>query len=117
MFDLHLIIFRSIKDELETKIDFDMSLNDLLEKGLIKNHRYPFFYFKDNRNNRLNIFADEKLLKEIHENEEALLCYKKYLPRNNTVNFIMKNPVNKLILLMFRCWNKLFFPLILSQLD
>lgn len=75
-----------------------MSLNDLLEKGLIKNHRYPFFYFKDNRNNNLNIFTDDdKLLKEINENEEVLLCYKKYLPRNNTIDFIMKNPVNKIL--------------------
>ncbi len=88
-----MIIYRSIKDETETKIDFDISLDLLLEKGLIKNHLYPFFHFKDNRNTNLNIFVDEKMFKEINESEEAFLVYKKYLPRNNTCDFIMKNPV------------------------
>ena len=101
LFDLHLIIFRSIKEETETKIDFDMRLDSLLEKGLIKNYRYPFFYFKDNRNSNLNIAYDEKLYKELNEVEEPLACYKKYLPRNNSVDFIKKNPVSKIKLIYF----------------
>jgi len=65
-----------------------------LEKGLIKNYKYPFFYFKDNKNSNLNIDFNEEILKEINFNEEPLLCYKKYLPRNNPLDFIIRNPVN-----------------------
>lgn len=93
LFDLHLIMFRSIKDETETKIDSDIKINMFFELGLIKNWSFPFFEFKDNRNLNLKINLDTNTLKDITDNEDPLLCYKKILPRNNIVDFIKKNPV------------------------
>jgi hypothetical protein len=93
LFDLHLIIFRSMKEESETKIDFDMKLNELSDLGLIKNYRFPFFYFKDNTNSDFQIKLNKDYYKEINEFEDYRKIYKKYLPRNNAIDFIKKNPV------------------------
>ena len=93
LFDLHLIIFRSMKEESETKIDFDMKLNELSDLGLIKNYRFPFFYFKDNTNSDFQIKCNKEFYEEINKFEDSRRVYKKYLPRNNSVDFIKKNPV------------------------
>ena len=41
LFDLHLAIYHSIKDELETKIDHKITLGTLRNLGLIKDYKYP----------------------------------------------------------------------------
>ena len=46
LFDVHLALYRKIKDDSETKIDFTVTFNSLHNKGLLKNPKYPFFIFK-----------------------------------------------------------------------
>ncbi len=93
VFDLHLILYRSIKDEPETKIDFNIKMRELSDLGLLKNFKFPFFIFKDNRNinNRVGkeFSEDLELKKLIYENKETFLLYKNYLPRTSTM-MIMK---------------------------
>lgn len=96
LFDLHLTMFRNLKQETETKIDFDIELGDLHEKGLLKNHKYPFFIFKDNRNNgNLITSYEEKLesLKTITENNfETFTMYNNFLPRAGVLNVLNSHP-------------------------
>ena len=88
-----------MKEESETKIDFDMKLSELSDLGLIKNYRFPFFYFKDNRNSDFQIKLNKEFYEEINQFEDTSIVYKKYLPRNNSIDFIKKNPVNNLNLM------------------
>jgi hypothetical protein len=67
-----------------------MKLNKLSDLGLIKNYRFPFFYFKDNTNSNFQIKINKDYYNEFEDSRKA---YKKYLPRNNTIDFIKKNPV------------------------
>ena len=72
LFDVHLALYRKIKDDSETKIDFTVTFNSLHNKGLLKNPKYPFFIFKDNRNNgELIQFHEDKIefLKKIKDNK------------------------------------------------
>ena len=49
LFDLHLCLYQQIKPDYENKISFDVKIDALHEKGLLKNNKYPFFIFKDNK--------------------------------------------------------------------
>ena len=96
LFDVHLALYRKIKSDNETKVDFNVTLNNLHNKGLLKNPKYPFFIFKDNRNNgELIQFHEDKVefLKKIKDNKnEAYLMYNNYLPRVNTLNILNSHP-------------------------
>ena len=96
LFDVHLALYRKIKDDLETKIDFSVTFQDLHNKGLLKNPKYPFFIFKDNRNNgELIQFHEDKIefLKKIKDNKyETYLIYNNYLPRVNPLNILNCHP-------------------------
>lgn len=97
MFDLHLILYRSIKDELETKLNFNIYLSELKEQGLLKNYKYPFFNFKDNRNSHNKIEKkleeDSTLYEEITYNDHELyMVYKNYLPRANALMMLKRFP-------------------------
>ena len=96
LFDLHLALYRKIKNDNETKIDFSVNLGYLHNKGLLKNPKFPFFIFKDNRNNGdLIQFHEDKIeaLKKIKENNyESYLLYKNFLPRVNVLNTLNCHP-------------------------
>ena len=96
LFDLHLAIYRSLKIETETKVDFDMTLGTLKGIGLLKNHKFPFFIFRDNRNtgNLIMTYEDKyEILKTISENEyELYTIYQNYLPRVGTLNILNARP-------------------------
>ena len=96
LFDVHLALYRKIKDDSETKIDFAVTFNSLHNKGLLKNPKYPFFIFKDNRNNgELIQFYEDKVeyLKKIKDyKNETYLIYKNYLPRVNPLNILNWHP-------------------------
>ena len=49
LYDLHLCLYRQIKPEYENKISNDVKIDALHEKGFIKNSKYPFFIFKNNK--------------------------------------------------------------------
>ncbi|MCQ2816448.1 MAG: hypothetical protein MJ252_04190 [archaeon] len=96
LFDLHLAIFRSLKPETETKIDFDVKLGDLFDKGFLKSYKYPFFVFKDNRNKGALIQSYEdklELLETISKNNfETYTMYKNYLPRLDIFGMLNSHP-------------------------
>ena len=96
LFDVHLALYRKIKSDNETKIDFNLTFDDLHKKDLLKNPKYPFFIFKDNRNNgELIQFHEDKVeyLKKIKDNKyETYLMYKDYLPRVNSLNILNSHP-------------------------
>ena len=90
LYDLHLCLYRQIKPEYENKISNDVKIDALHEKGFIKNSKYPFFIFKNNKlphfflANSPQIRSD--LLKNIIDSgydENAI--YSLYLPRINTI--------------------------------
>ena len=96
LFDVHLALYRKIKSDSETKMDFNITFESLHNKGLLKNPKYPFFIFKDNRNNgELIQFHEDKIefLQKIKENKyETYLMYKNYLPRVNPLNILNCHP-------------------------
>ena len=98
LFDLHLILFRNIKDDLETKVDHNLKLIDIKNNELLKNSKYPFFIFKDNRNKSfltLELFDYNEILREYSE-ESFLNLYKLYhgyLPRANTISLLRYSPI------------------------
>ena len=96
LFDVHLALYRKIKSDNETKLDFNLTFENLHNKGLLKNPKYPFFIFKDNRNNgELIQFHEDKIefLKKIKDNKyETYLMYKNYLPRVNPLNILNCHP-------------------------
>ena len=96
LFDVHLALYRKIKSDSETKLDFKLTFENLHNKGLLKNPKYPFFIFKDNRNNgELIQFHEDKIefLKKIKENKyETYLLYNNYLPRVNPLNILNCHP-------------------------
>jgi hypothetical protein len=81
-----------MKDEIETKIDFNVKLSELQSLGLLKNYKYPFFYFKDNRNTKNKSQANPETLNEMIETGEYLLHYKNYLPRANSMLILKRFP-------------------------
>ena len=96
LFDVHLALYRKIRSDSETKLDFKLTFDNLHNKGLLKNPKYPFFIFKDNRNNgELIQFHEDKIefLEKIKENKyETYLMYKNYLPRVNPLNILNCHP-------------------------
>ena len=49
LYDLHLCLYSQLKPDYENKISNDIKIDALHEKGFIKNSKYPFFIFKDNK--------------------------------------------------------------------
>jgi len=96
VFDLHLILYRSIKEETETKIDFNINLKELNELGLLKNFKFPFFVFKDNRNINNKVADDSRKDKELNqiisETKESFFLYRNYLPRTDTMTIMKMYP-------------------------
>ena len=95
LFDLHLNLYRKLKSDIETKVDFNVSLKTLHEKQLLKNPKYPFFNFQDNRNigklNNYDFYYD--LQKKIQNNNyEKFIIYNEYLPRINIINILNSHP-------------------------
>ena len=90
LFDLHLCLYRQIKPEYENKISNDIKIDALHEKGFIKNAKYPFFIFKDNRLPYAFMSSSSHLKSDLLKNvidsgfdENAI--YSLYLPRINTL--------------------------------
>ena len=90
LYDLHLCLYSQIKPEYENKISYEIKIDALHEKGFIKNAKYPFFIFKDNKlpfsfiSNSPQIRSD--LLRNIIDTEfEGNALYSLYLPRINTI--------------------------------
>ena len=90
LYDLHLCLYSKIKPEYENKISYDTKIDALHEKGFIKNAKYPFFIFKDNKTpfsfiaNSPQIKSD--LLRNIIDSEfDGNALYSLYLPRINTI--------------------------------
>ena len=98
LFDLNLAVYRNIKSELETKLDYTIQLGYLKKQGLLSNYRYPFLIFNDCKsktpfNQTKEIL--EKILQDYDKNCELSLnlYYNSFLPRTNTVSFLGKSPV------------------------
>ena len=90
LYDLQLCLYRHIKKDYENKISYDTKIDALHEKGLIKNSKYSFFIFKDNKipysfiSNSNHIKSD--LLRNIIDSEyDGNALYSLYLPRINTI--------------------------------
>ena len=88
LYDLQLCLYRQIKPEYENKISYDIKIDHLHEKGLIKNSKYSFFIFKDNKapfsfiSNSNQIKSD--LLRNLIDSEfDGNALYSLYLPRIN----------------------------------
>jgi hypothetical protein len=90
LFDLHLCLYKQMKPDYENKISYDVKIDALHGKGFIKNSKYPFFIFKDNKtpfsfiDNSSQIKSD--LLRNIIDSEfDGNALYSLYLPRINTL--------------------------------
>ena len=90
LYDLQLCIYRQIKQDFENKISYDTKIDALHEKGFIKNSKYAFFLFKDNKipysfiSNSNQLKSD--LLRSIIDCEfDGNALYSLYLPRINTI--------------------------------
>jgi hypothetical protein len=68
-------------------------LNDL---GLLKNFKFPFFVFKDNRNinNKVgkDFKEDNELKKLMIDSKESFFLYRNYLPRSGTLTILKMYP-------------------------
>ena len=91
-FDLHLILLRNIKSDLDTKIDPTISLKVFYDLGLLKNNKYPLFILKENRGRSINNFMkiDKFFLEDLIEDydktgeipteTDLIFFYQNYLP-------------------------------------
>jgi len=88
-FDLHLILLRNIKNELDTKIDPSITLKTFYDLGLLKNHKYPLFFLKENSGVSTNNFAklDKFFLEDLIDTYEE----SKVLPNENDLIFFYQN--------------------------
>ena len=89
LFDLQICLYQQIKPDYENKINFDIKIDALHEKGLLKNHRYPFFIFKDNKTPFSFNFCSNQIKSDILRNVidcqyDGNAIYSFYLPRANT---------------------------------
>ena len=89
LFDLQICLYRHIKPDYENKISYDVKIDALHEKGLLKNNKYPFFIFKDNKTPFSFNFCSNQiksdLLKTVIDCEfDGNAIYSFYLPRVNT---------------------------------
>ena len=97
LFDLQVCLYRQIKPDYENKISYDVKIDALHEKGLLKNHKYPFFIFKDNKTPfSFNLCSNQiksDLLKNIIDCEfDGNALYSFYLPRANALYKINSFP-------------------------
>ena len=97
LYDLQICIYNQIKPDYENKINFDIKIDLLHEKGLLKNHKYPFFLFKDNRapfsfNFCSNQIKSDLLKNVIDTNYETNAIYSLYLPKNNIIHKLNSFP-------------------------
>ena len=96
LFDLHLALYRSIKDQNETKVDHKMTLGALKNMGLLKNHKHPFFIFKDNRNtgSLITTYEDKyELFKKMCKKQSNYYSiYQNYLPRVGALFLVKAHP-------------------------
>ena len=97
LFDLQICLYRQIKPDYENKINYDVKIDALHEKGLLKNHKYPFFIFKDNKTPFSFNFCSNQLKSDILKNvidsefnQNAIYSF--YLPRNNSIYKINSFP-------------------------
>jgi hypothetical protein len=64
--------------------------------GLLKNYKFPFFVFKDNRNVNNKVgeeLAENKDLKKlIRDSKETFFLFRNYLPRSETLTIMKMNP-------------------------
>lgn len=98
IFDLNLAVFRNIKSDLETKLDYGIELGYLRNKGLLSNPKFPFLIFNDCRSKGVlsqNIEIIDKIVEEYEKfNDLNLnLFYQSYLPRTNSTNLLGKSLV------------------------
>jgi hypothetical protein len=90
IYDLHLILYRGIKDDLDTKISSYVTLSQLQSLGLLKSYRYPFFIFKDNRNSNNQIALE---ITNTHEQlENPYQIYKNYVSRVSFLKMLRDFP-------------------------
>ena len=78
-------------------MSFDIQIDELHKKGLIKNHRTPFFIFKDNRCPGTLIYSNSQmksdLIKSVIDAKfNSLAMYSTYLPRVNTLTLLENHP-------------------------
>ena len=97
LFDLQICIYNQIKPDYENKINYDVKIDLLHEKGLLKNHKYPFFLFKDNRtpfsfNFCSNQIKSDLLKNVVDTNYDTNAVYSLYLPRNNIITKLNSFP-------------------------
>ena len=89
LFDLQTCLYRQIKPDYENKINFDVKIDALHEKGLLKNQKYPFFIFKDNKSPFSFNFCSNQIKSDILKTVidcgyDGNAIYSFYLPRTNT---------------------------------
>lgn len=97
IFDLKLNMFRSIKDDLESKIDLDVKLSEISDLGILKSYKFPFLTLSDSRNFH-KISKNENFMKTVYENsiknkkfdirKHLDLIYRDYLPRSFPAYYI-----------------------------
>ena len=97
LFDLQICLYNQIKPDYENKINYNVKIDLLHEKGLLKNHKYPFFLFKDNRapfsfNFCSNQIKSDVLKNVIDTKYETNAIYSLYLPKVNTMNKLNSFP-------------------------
>jgi hypothetical protein len=92
LFDLHLIFFRSISNEAETKLDINLHLEELKRLGYMKNYKHPVFILKDNRQMDINK-KNEEICNDVEDIDPIYNKYKEYLPRANVIQFLKNRPV------------------------
>ena len=90
LYDLHLCLYCQLKPDYENKISNEIKIDALHEKGFIKNAKYPFFIFQNNKLPYAFITNSSQLKSDFLKNvidsgfdDHAL--YSLYLPRINTL--------------------------------
>ena len=80
-------------------MSFDVKIDELHKEGLLKNHKHPFFIFKDNRTPSNFLFCETNMSKKksvlekiINTNYNQYAQYCVYLPRVDTFNLIESHP-------------------------
>ena len=97
LYDLQICLYRQIKPEYENKINIEVKIDALHEKGLLKNHKYPFFIFKDNKTPFSFNYCSNQIKSDILRNVidcefDGNAVYSFYLPRASTLYKINSFP-------------------------
>ena len=90
-FDLHVCLYNMHKPDYENKINYNIKIDLLHERGFLKNHKYPFFLLKDNRTPFSFNFCSNQMKSDLLKNVidtkyELNAIYNLYLPKNITIN-------------------------------